>query len=247
MSLYFSADYRTGSTLDDCGGKTATMTGTLFQNDEKGLSIRGGASQYLTYSGAILPATSFSVIIWGRLKYSTLLSTDANYTIANVSGGTKGIALQSGGTPIINFGTNVTRTFNYTPDKKYHCWVFTYNSAITDSALYVDTINKAALVTVSSGTPDARSGYLYIGGSATTNGGAMIARIKVYDTVIDAAQILREQEEFEQARALTRMSRCSIPQANGSTITLLENWKYYGVGNSPTKKGEWIVDYIKAN
>lgn len=247
MPLFRDIDFRTGGALDVLGA-VPTITGTNFKNAELGMAFEGGLSKYIAYDKQLLPDNAFSVVVWARMSYSSILAatyTGIIGTSANM--GSNGILLSmsgNSGKSFIQLGTGNYRIFNYIPDKKWHCWIFTIpgntQTDIDNCNLYIDSVVKPVTSTQKSTTQVSRSGFIFANGASATTGGAMIARIKVYDTVIDAAQINREQEEFEQARALTRRTINNYPLANGNIVDFYENWKYLGVANKPQIRGEWI-------
>lgn len=248
MALYRDIDFRTGSALDKLGANP-TMA-AFIKNTDLGLAVVGGNNKYINYDRQLIPDGTCSIVTWARVPDNFKIGY-YNATIISYTTNRLGFAISyddgSVGRPLIYLvagGQN--RYFNYAPDRKWHCWIFILTGAnasdFVNSKLFVDAAEKSAYNTISTGTPTPRSSFTYVGGSILGGiyDGAIISRIKVYDTVLTTAEINREQEEFEQARALTRQSICSFPMPDGTTLDLHENWKYLGVGNKPQWRGEWI-------
>lgn len=212
MALYRQIDFNLG-TCSDKFGAVPTITGATFAQKEKGLALETGASKYIQYDKQLLPNGAFSVVVWAKLKNNYVAGSLAN--IIGISNNGIEIAISStvgyGSLPIIRSTVNNYRNFNYTQDKKWHCYIFTIPGAaqsdISSSALYVDGVALTANNTSATVGQNSRSGYVYIGGGSSASDGALISKIKVYDTVLTQKQIEAEQREFEAAKPILKPKR----------------------------------------
>lgn len=213
--LYRQIDFNKGSVNDNFGA-VPTVTGATFSDKEKGKALETSLSKYLTYPTQLLPAGAFSVVVWAKLKSTHVVATDGACSISNTTFGTRGVNISyigSSGSPILfmNTGTTNYRIFNYTPDKNWHCYVFTIPGAaqadINSSQMFVDSVLQANSSTVATGAQDARSGFVYVGGGNNAGGGCLISKIKVYDTVLTQNEIDREQAEFNAAKPILKPKR----------------------------------------
>lgn len=214
MALYRDIQFNKGSATDLLGA-VPTITGATFNKDKKGFALQTGISKYVQYDRQLLPNGACSIIIWCKLKSSHIVATDRGIIIDSGNGGVVPALILSqnanGGRPIFYLNTSNFKYFNYIPDKKWHCYIFTINgNAQTDiltSNLYVDTLIKAETSSASSNSQLSRSNITYIGKSAGSSSGLDISRLKVYDHVLTENERKEEQKQFELAQPLTLQQR----------------------------------------
>jgi hypothetical protein len=194
-------------TINDRFGRIGTNNGASFSQKEKGLAIDTGNTKYVVYDRQLLPTSSFSVVIWFRL---TTNPANGNTQFIGPSNGANTIPListWSATTIMLYMGTNFLRTFNFTPDNKWHCLVITQSgNNITNSAMYLDGVSLSIGGTTSTGSESARTAWTYVGGAQVLGGGLM-SRIKVYDTVLTIDEVNKEQIEFNNAQPINKPKR----------------------------------------
>lgn len=195
-------EYKAGSFIDQVSKTVMTPTAVTHRQTEKGLAIMVGTGKYITQPSSMLPSGAFSVVVWSKLKPSFVVGTDRCSFISNTTTGLKAIMSSYnviGGRPILSLSSSNYRVFDYVPDKNWHCYIFTYpdstDEGISTSTLKIDNINISAFDT-SSGSQDARSSFVYIGGGNNSSANVEIAKIKVYDTVLTTAEQTKEYKEF---------------------------------------------------
>ena len=211
--LYRDIRFNLGSATDIMGA-IGTVTGATFNKDKKGWALQTGISKYVTYDRQLLPNSQYTIVTWAKIKDSVVIGTHQSNIVGFNNLGTRGICLSHydfSGKPCFYIGTNNYRGFNWTPDKKYHCFIFTITghniNDIDNANLYVDNVLINTNPVTKTQTPKSQSEFIYSGGSNTLFGGSNISRIKVYDHVLTAKEREKEQIEFEAAQPLTYQKR----------------------------------------
>lgn len=204
MKAYRSFPFHRG-TLTNNKGFQGTAIGAVFTKTMKGYAIVTSASQTLSYSETPLPSGAFSVLVWAKIEGATNIGGSVMSAISdNVN--SNYIAVSASGNPSLKMGANNYRTFSYTANHQWHCYVFTLpgtaNNSIESSALYVDGVSISAASTVSTGAQGSRTGWLNVGGDLLGSGKVQIANLKVFDAVLSEDQIADLQVEFERASAI---------------------------------------------
>ena len=221
MPLYRDIRFHNG-VISDIKGATSTNTGVVLLDKEKGMSARVGLGQYLNFNAQLLPENAFSVVVWAKLKESHVLGTSRGIIIGS-SSDNSGSSIHisytgNGGESIILLNNSYLsfRYFNYIPNKKWHCYIFTIPGSaqndINSAALKVDNVSIAVTSTTSSGAQIARSGFTYVGGSNNASGGVYIARIKVYDHVLSDKEQTNEYLEYLNFKPQFATKQISYPK-----------------------------------
>lgn len=244
MSSIFK--YKAGSHIDWVGGRTLTPTGVTYKVGDKGHYGAFGGGSYLTASSSLLPATgAFSVIAFAKVGRNVTLGTDRAALISPNAFSTYGIKLSENdgttGKPILALANANLRYFNYTHDKKWHCFIFTIpgsaNADIASSALYVDGISQS---TGSTAQTDAQNRTMtYLGGGNTSGKGADIAYLEVLNHVVTQQEIDAYQAMFESLKQTAKAKRNFIGPdgATATAIKLREDFSDTPVGGLPR---EWV-------
>ena len=211
--LYKDIKFFNGSPVETIKNESPVSTGATFGLKEKGYALETSNGKYAQYPSQILPNGAFSVVVWARLRNSHIAGTSVSTLLGSTTNGYRGLTLGvdafSGRTNIALSASNY-RVFEYFPDKNWHCYIFTITGAgqtdVNNAQLFVDSVMKSVNATGITTAQDARSGFVYAGGSSSL-GGAFISRIKVYDEVISANQILAEQDEFNNFKLIQKPKR----------------------------------------
>ena len=248
MALYREINLNEGN-INDRFGAIGTVTGATFSNKEKGLAIESGTNtKYITYDKNLLPLTGgYSVVIWARINQRVIAGVNRTQVLGStVFGDPYAISLESSngsdGRPMLFVGGSNYKYFNYTHDKKWHCWIFTLdgtaNSDINNANLYVDAVPQASGGVNSSGAPESRSGVNKTLGGITSN--SFTSKIKVYDHVLSIDEINLEQREFNFAQQLyaqkkaisNKPSDLSHLKGSGAGQGLIAAYNMQKVGNT---------------
>lgn len=241
MALYEDLDFRQGSLLGRMGS-VGTPTGITWKKDRKGNAIETGISKYIQYNRQLLPDGAFSLVIWGKVSDKHISASDNCTFIAD---GTNGLGISVNGTTYsgrfyLRMSSNNSRIFSTTIDKKLHCFIVTIPGSgqidISSSALYIDGVSIGIDSTLTSGTQNARSNFVYTGGGNTSTSGNNTLRIKVYSHVLSTQEMIREQTEFEESVLIDPpISGFTLPVV--SDLTRLKNtgliaaWNFRKTGN----------------
>jgi len=213
MAIFRDIKFNTG-TCNDRLGAVGTVTGSTFSQKEKGLAIETGASKYIQYDKQLLPNGAFSVVVWAKIKNSNVQGTDLPIALSDgINSITNvGIALNYifGSTePRFFLGSsNFVRFNSLTPDKNWHCWIFTCigngQNDVLSSKLYYDGIAQNIGGSSVASVQSARTSCVYVGGSNNVTGGNHLSRLKVYDHVLSLQEINAEQVEFNNAQPINK-------------------------------------------
>lgn len=252
MSLYRDIKFFNGSVIDTMGA-IGTPTLATFSQKEKGYAIETSNGKYITYDKQLLPNSSFSVVIWVRVRNSNNFASDATALVSYGTGGYQGLQIGRFSQPCINLTDNTNLKIFSSPsgglDKRWHCWVFTVPGSgqtdVANSNCYYDSFQLASSTVITTAPQTARSLFTYVGGGSSSTSGNHISRIRVYDTVLSQSEINAEQTLFMAASPLVKPKRGF---AGALKATDLSQFKGSGAGQGMVwasncmKKGSVFVD-----
>lgn len=206
MAKTFEAKYYQGNINSNVGSWTGAVIGGQLVETDKGKAFRTGESKYISYGSSILPAGAFTVVVWAKLSSSHVVGTDRFSMFAgNTTGSLNQRFLTSVGGGIITLecGGNNYRTWAYTPNKLWHCYIVylpgSGQTDITNSTLYVDNVMITVNATVSTVGQDARTNSYYVGSCNNATSGGDIAYLAVHDTALTPGQYAEEYAKFVRA------------------------------------------------
>ena len=212
--LYRDIRFNLGSCVETIKNESPVITGATFGLKEKGYALETSNGKYAQYPSQLLPNGAFSVVVWARLRNSHVIGSDFSQVFTTNIGSATGIGIHityNSNKCVLFMGANSFRIFNYSTDKNWHCFIFTIpgntQNDILNSQLFVDSNSVSTSSTTSTSTQENRGLFTYVGNSNTTTGGCHISRIKVYDEVISANQILQEQDEFNNFKLAQKPKR----------------------------------------
>lgn len=258
MAKTFEAKYFKGDVTDFVAGKTVVNTGSVALNKgAKGQFLNLSSGKYLTYSATPLPATgAVSVVAFARCGLGSVFGTNHMAILSDTVAGTAR-AFSIGMNTVANranidMSSPNYRTFVWTQDHKWHCFVFTLpgseTTSISTSAFYVDGIAQATSSTTT-GALVARTATTIVGGTSTGKG-ADIAYLAVHDTVLTQSEIDAYQAQFNSFIGFDKPKRgflmnkpndlsSEVNKVVGSQQGAPRTWSVSG--GTPTINGEIIT------
>ena len=212
--LYKDIKFFNGSPVETIKNESPVITGATFGLKEKGYALETSNGKYAQYPSQLLPNGAFSVVVWAKLRNSHVIGSDEAEILGavNISGANSIVFSHGGGGyPLLWLSSTNYTYFNYIPNKRWHCFIFTIPGSaqndINNSQFFVDGVSCSLISQVSSGQQSSRSAFVYAGGGNSITSGFHISRIKVYDEVISANQILQEQDEFNNFKLAQKPKR----------------------------------------
>lgn len=207
----FEVDFRTGNINSVRNNYTATVYGNApLVQTSKGYAVTTGSGKYLGYSGFTMPSNAISVVAFAKIKPTHVIGTGrASIYGLGISGSGVNFLLSYSSLPYtyMRLGSTNARYFSYTPDRLWHCFIFTLpgnlQTSIINSSFYVDSVVQGINSTASSGSQDLRTGTSYIG-TSYSDSAVDISLVRVYDYVISQKQIEAAQVDFESSRPLAK-------------------------------------------